>query len=437
MSTPAPATSPLARLGAAQARLPGGPAWAQWRAAALERLTALGLPTSRDDAWKYTSLRLLERRDLTPAATRPLGADALARLPVPAGPRLVFVDGRYNAGLSDPTLPPGVEFTPFARRLAESGPAELGARLAADDGSVNERIRLLNACLAADGACLRVAAGVTVAEPIHVVHVASGGAGYPRSFVELGPNAAATLVEYQLSLGDTESVTVAAMNVALAAGARLSHTAVQLAGARSLVLDDAAVELADDAHYAHRHVALGGQLARLDLRVALAGRGASIDLAGLLLADGTRQLDVRTLVEHRATHTASEQLYRGVASARGRGSYDGKVVVQAGAQKTDSRQSSRNLLIGREASIDARPQLEINADDVKCAHGATTGQLDEQMLFYLLSRGLDRETARALLTYAFLGDVITRLAPESLRRVVEARVLGALPAAALIREFIA
>jgi Fe-S cluster assembly protein SufD len=437
MSTPAPATSPLARLGGAQARLPGGASWSAWRAAALERLAALGLPTPRDDAWKYTNLRLLERRDLTPAAPRPLGADALARLPVPDGPRLVFVDGRYSAGLSDPTLPPGVGFTPFARRLAAEGPEALGARLAAEGGAVDERIRLLNACLAADGACLSIAAGVSVPEPIHVVHVASGGAGYPRSFVELGAHASATLIEYQLTLGDAESVAVAAMNISLGAGARLNHTSVQLSGTRSIVLDDTAVELASDAHYAHRHVALGGQLARLDLRVALAGRGASIDLSGLLLADGTRQLDVRTLVEHQATHTTSEQLYRGVASARGRGSYDGKVVVHAGAQKTDSRQSSRNLLIGREASIDARPQLEINADDVKCAHGATTGQLDEQMLFYLLSRGLDRETARALLTYAFMGDVITRLAPESLRRVVEARVLGALPAAALIREFIA
>ena len=437
MSSPAAVLSPLARLAAAQARLPGGAAWTAWRKAALERLVALGLPTPRDDAWKYTNLRLLERRDLTPAAPRPLGADALDRLPVPTDARLVFVDGRYHAGLSDPRLAFGIEFTPMATRFATEDPASLGPCLVADGDAVDERIRLLNACLACDGACLRVPAGVAAAEPIHLVHVSTGAASYPRSVVELGANASAALIEYHVTLADADGVVVAATNVALAAGARLTHTVVQLAGPRSVILDDAAVQLGADAHYAHRHVALGGQLARLDLRLGLDGRGASIDLAGLLIADGTRQLDVRTRVDHRATHTRSEQLYRGVASARGRGSYDGKVVVHSGAQKTDSRQSSRNLLVGREASIDARPQLEINADDVKCSHGATTGQLDEQMLFYLLSRGLDRETARALLTYAFAGDVITRLAPDTLRRSVESRVLGVLPAAALIREFIA
>ena len=133
----------------------------------------------------------------------------------------------------------------------------------------------------------------------------------------------------------------------------------------------------------------------------------------------------------------SDQLYRGVAGGRGRGSYDGKVIVRAGAAKTSSRQSSRNLLLGADAAIDTRPQLEINADDVKCAHGATTGTLDENMLFYLLTRGLDRDTARALLTYAFVGDVLRRLEPEAVRRAVERRALGRLPAAETIREFIA
>jgi len=191
------------------------------------------------------------------------------------------------------------------------------------------------------------------------------------------------------------------------------------------------------ARYAHRLVALGGQLTRLDLRVALDGEGAGAELAGIFLADGAREQHLRTLVEHRSPHTASDQLYRGVAAGRGRGSYDGKVIVHPGAAKTESRQSSRNLLLGREAAIESRPQLEINADDVKCSHGATTGTLDEQMMFYLLARGLDRDTARALLTYAFVGDVLRRLAPAALRRAVEARVLGRLPAAELLREFVA
>ncbi|MCX7059004.1 MAG: SufD family Fe-S cluster assembly protein [Proteobacteria bacterium] len=151
----------------------------------------------------------------------------------------------------------------------------------------------------------------------------------------------------------------------------------------------------------------------------------------------TREQHIRTLLDHRVSHGTSDQLYRGVAGGRGRGSYDGKVIVRAGAAKTSSRQSSRNLLLSKEASIDTRPQLEINADDVKCAHGATTGTLDENMLFYLLTRGLDRETARALLTYAFVGDVLKSIEPEAVRRAIERRALGRLPAAATIREFIA
>ena len=146
---------------------------------------------------------------------------------------------------------------------------------------------------------------------------------------------------------------------------------------------------------------------------------------------------MRTLIEHVAPHTTSDQVYRGVGKDRGRGSYDGKVVVHKGAMKSDSRQSSRNLILSAGASLDSRPQLEINADDVKCSHGATTGALDEQMLFYLLARGLDRETARALLTFAFAEDVIARITLPALRRFAEERVLGSLPAAPLIREFIA
>jgi Fe-S cluster assembly protein SufD len=268
------------------------------------------------------------------------------------------------------------------------------------------------------------------------VHVATGGGAYPRLLVTLASGAAACLVEYHLSCGEADSVAVPVADLVLGAGARLEHYSVGLGGARAIQLEDVAVRVERGAEYRHNHLALGGQLARLDLRVRLEGQGASARLAGLLVAAGTRQLDVRTRIEHLAPHTLSDQLYRGVANDRGRGSYDGTVVVHPGAVKADSRQSSRNLLLGPHASIDTRPRLEIHADDVKCSHGATTGALDEQMLFYLLSRGLDRETARALLTFAFAEDVIARLGVPELRRFAEQRVLGSLPAAQLIREFV-
>ncbi len=437
MSASAQASSPLAALASAQAGLPGGAAWDAWRGAALERLVAAGLPTPRDDAWKYTNLRLLGRRDLAPAAPRPLATSALGDLPAIDGPRLVFVDGRFNAALSATELPAGYSFTTFAARFATESPAGLGAALAADSARADERVRTLNASLAGDGPSLAIAAGARPVAPIHLVHVATGGGAYPRTRVAVGDGASLELIETHLSAGAVEAFVAAAGDFAVGRGATLVHSSLQLAGGRTVLLDDAAVTVAAGARYEHRLVALGGQLTRLDLRIALEGPGARAELAGVFFPDGTREQHLRTLVEHRARETTSDQLYRGVASGRGRGSYDGKVVVHPGAFKTDSRQSSRNLLIGREAGIESRPQLEINADDVKCSHGATTGTLDEQMMFYLLARGLDRDTARALLTYAFVGDVLRRLRPEALRRAAEARVLGRLPAAELLREFVA
>ncbi len=432
MSARPDATPPLARLQPALTLLPGSAAWQQWRAATLAQLVTDGLPTPRDDAWKYTNLRLLERRELAPAAARPLAANALEGLPEAQGPRLVYVNGRFHAALSDRSLPDGLVQTSYRDLLDGAPPAAVTSPIDAD-----QRIRQLNACMAADGAHLTLTAGSNPRLPLEIVHLHTGGGAYPRTRLELGANSSLALIEYQLGLGNADSFVAAVTDVVLDAGARLTHTTVQLAGDRTVMIDDAHAVVGRDARYAHRLVALGGQLVRFDLRVDLAGTGAQADLRGVLFADGTREQHIRTLLDHRVSHGTSDQLYRGVAGGRGRGSYDGKVIVRAGAAKTSSRQSSRNLLLSKEASIDTRPQLEINADDVKCAHGATTGTLDENMLFYLLTRGLDRETARALLTYAFVGDVLKSIEPEAVRRAIERRALGRLPAAATIREFIA
>jgi Fe-S cluster assembly protein SufD len=425
---------PLGGLDAVLAGLPGGARARARRAAALARLLALGLPTRADGAWKHFNLRLLERRALAPPAAHGALADPLAALPPCDGPVLVFADGRIAGAV--PALPDGVGFEPLAALLERDLPEDLEARLGARDTS-DERVRLLNASLAVDGGHLTVAAGREVGPAVHVVHAATAAGGhYPRLLVSLAPGASLTLVEYHTGPADAASVAAPVVDVELAAGARLEHYSVGLAGPAAIVLEDASVRLAADARYRHRHLAFGARLARLDLRVRLEGPGASCALAGLLVADGSRELDVRTLVEHVAPGAKSDQVYRGVATDRGRGSYHGKVVVHAGAARSDSRQSSRNLLLSPGAAIDTRPELEINADDVKCSHGATTGALDEQMLFYLLARGIDREAARALLTFAFAGEVVGGIGLPALRRHAEARLLGSLPAAALIREFV-
>jgi len=389
------------------------------RLEALERLIALGLPTPRDDAFRYTNFRLLDRRDLTPALPGPF--DGLLPPDWPLGEhRLVYVDGHFDRAASH---------WPAAVQIA-SVPASTAARAAA----ATDRLRLLITALG-DGQTQVVVPRHTHAT-LDLVAIARAGGAYPSLSIRVETGAELHLTEYHSGPDDVESVTALTLDLTLDAGAIVNHTWVQVSGAKAVIIGDVRATVGADATYRHRSAALGGQLSRLDLAVRLAAPGASTQLSGLFLADGNREHHLRTVVQHAAPNGTSEQRYRGVANDRGRGSYDGKIIVDVGANGTNSAQSSKNLLLSAEATIETRPQLEINADAVKCSHGATTGSLDERMMFYLLSRGLDRETARAVLTYAFLGDVLVDLSPNT-RAFVESRALGRLPAADLIRGFVA
>lgn len=402
--------------------LTGNGDWLRFREAALEKLLRLGLPSRRDDGFKYANLRLLERRTVAPVApiARTAAGDA------PGDGAVLLVDGHPAHPLPTPSA--GLSIAPLADTLARTAPGELPwLGLPGDSG--DERLRLWAAACLGDGLVIRVAAGATIAEPLTIRHLARGAGSYPRLYIELGAGASLTLIEEHASAADADSVTVAVTDLVLGADARLAHVRVQEAGGRAVVLDDTRVEVGSGAHYAHHAHAFGAQLDRLDLRVRLAGRGAEADLRGLFLAGDGRSLHVRTAVTHEAPDTRSTQTYRGIAGARGRGSYDGKVIVAHGAARANSRQSSRNLLLARDAEIDTRPQLEIYTDDVQCSHGATTGTLDEQMLFYLLSRGIDPATARGLLTHAFAADVVAAAPTAALREMLSHRLETLLPSA--------
>jgi Fe-S cluster assembly protein SufD len=430
-------SSPLARLREGLPALPGGAAWDAWRGAQVERLVRLGLPTVRDEAWKYANVRLLERRVAAPGAMKPLAVDAVAPLlPETPGGRIVFVDGRHAPALSAGALPDGARFAALSELLPDRPPTTLETVLPASGDEVDERVRLLNAALVSDGAHLVVDRGVAVADPVNVVFVRTAGAAYTRLVVDLAPHASLTLVEHHVTLGEADTFDAPVVDLRLADGATLDHYRVQLQGAKAVAVDDVQVRVGRDARYVHHTHAFGGQYARTDLRVRLDAPGADAALYGLFFADGSRHVDLRVLVDHAAPHTTSRQVYRGVGAGRGRGAYDGKVLIRHGAQKASSEQSSRNLLLSPQAEIDSRPQLEIYTDDVKAGHGATTGALDETMLFYLLSRGLDRATARGLLTFAFAEDVVAQVRIPELRRLLEKRVLQGLPDADLIREFV-
>ncbi|MBB4125670.1 Fe-S cluster assembly protein SufD [Xanthomonas translucens] len=400
------------------------------RRAPLEQALRDGLPGPRSEAWKYTSLRALERRSFSPAPAAAPAVDAAIVDGIPA-PRLVFVNGRASDALSDLAgLPAGVELQRLSTILRSGDDAMrfLGRRFERSD----EVFARLNAALADEGSVLRVDAGVQVAAPLHLVFVSTAGAGdhawHHRHLVELRQDAALSLVEHHLHLGEAAHLSNTLAHVHLAAGAQLTHARVQAdaSGVTALLRTDAV--LARDAQYRRVDLELGSALSRHELNVRLEGDNARLIANGVLLGNGRRQIDTRLGIEHIARDTACELLWRGVAAARSRVVFHGGIHIRQGADGSDANLSNKNLLLSADAEIDTQPVLVIDADEVKAAHGATVGQLDANALFYLRSRGLPRERAQQLLTAAFCREPL-RVLDAELSEFLVARLDQALAAA--------
>jgi len=401
------------------------------RRAALAGALASGLPGPRSEAWKYTSLRALSARGFGSFDLDGEVPEAL--LATIAGPRLVFVNGRFDAALSRlDDLPAGVELRPLSAALAGDDPravSVLGRRFEGDA----ELFANFNAALAVEGALLRVAEGVQVVEPLHLVFVGTASAGdlavHLRHLVELRAGASLTVVEHLLAGAGHRHLANHLMHVHLAPGAHLRHARVQdeANGATLLARTDAV--LASGSEYRRVDLELGAGLSRHELNVALQGEGAAAIAGGVLLADGRRHLDTRLGIEHQARDTRCELPWRGLADERGRVVFHGGIVIRAGADGSDAALSNKNLLLSDGAEIDSQPVLVIHADEVKAAHGATVGRLDETALFYLRSRGIPREQARALLVQAFLREPLAALDDATL-----AETLGAILTRSLGRK---
>jgi Fe-S cluster assembly protein SufD len=412
--------------------LPASGAAAVRRRAAIERLQAAGLPSSRDENWKYANLRPLERQRFLPARMRP--AEPTAELPasIAGFARYLFVDGAFAAAGSAPLSATAAKVTLLdgagdtARGAAVAAPVAEATTLAAGD----ERFALLNAAFATDGAVIYVPGGLEAPVQIELLFVASAeagsGASYPRVELRLESNARAVLIERHVSAAEHANFVNSAVTAELAHGARLAHYRLQELNARSVLFDTLSASLAQDASYRLHGISTGAQSARSTLMMRLNGERADLALAVAALGDRQQVQDAYAVVEHAAPRARTVQTFRGIAAGRARVAFNGKIVVAKGAYGTDSSQSLRGLLAGPEAEIDVRPQLEIYTDDVRCSHGATAGKLDENMLFYLLSRGLSRDSAQRLLKWAFLEDVIAQIAVPPLRRQIEERLAGAL-----------
>jgi Fe-S cluster assembly protein SufD len=378
-----------------------------------------GLPGTRTESWKYTSLRALERRSFAsgddaqtatlPAETAAAVTAAIAHIPAP---RMVFIDGRYAEGLSDlQGLPEGVSLRPLSQVL-RTGTARDANWLARRFERADEVFARFNAALADEGMVLQVEAGVAVPQCLHAVFVATAGADrsrHLRHLIDLRQDAALDVVEHRLAVGEHRHLFNDLMHVHLGQGARLRHARVQneAAGATLLARTDAV--LAREADYRRLDLELGAGLSRHELNVRLEGEAAKLHANGVLLADGRRHVDTRLGIEHIARDTACQLVWRGLGGGRGRAVFHGGITIREGADGSDADLSNKNLLLSADAEIDTQPVLIIHADEVKAAHGATVGQLDPASLFYLRSRGIPQAQARALLTAAFCRETLAVL----------------------------
>jgi Fe-S cluster assembly protein SufD len=437
---------------------------AERRRSAVEILTARGLPTTRDENWKYANLRPIERVRLAPSPPRAARPDvAIGALPalIEGYARYTFVDGVFVAELSRATSVAGISVTSLrverggvaaadieapdsvARYAAEAASHAFVGRYAAEaasHASVDKRFALLNDAFATDGAVINVAPGVDCPGCIELVFVATeaaqNAASYPRLELNVQSNARLGLIERHVSLHDDANFVNGVVRVNVGSNAQVTHYRLQQAGARATWFDTLTATVEQDARYEVHAVSLGAQSARSTLHIQLAGERAEMALHVVSLADQQQVHDAFALVEHIAPHTKSEQNVRGIAGGRSRVAFNSKVVVREKAQGADSRQSLRGLLAGAQAEIDVRPQLEIYTDDVRCSHGATAGKLDDNMLFYLLSRGIDRDIAQQLLKWAFLEDVVSRITIPVLRKDIEASLAGQMKETAALKELI-
>lgn len=400
------------------------------------RFAAVGLPTVRTEAWKYTSLRALEKIAFEPAAERHdrAGFDTLPTVR-PAGTtatRLVFVNGRFRPELSTTAgVPAGVELSGLGDALGRDGWLEepLG-RIAELDP---HPLVALNTAFLGDGAVVRIARGVEVPEPIELVYVSLGSDGpavafHPRTLIVAEPMSRAVVVEHHIGLGDGATLANHVAEVSVGEGAALHHYKVQREGAQAFHLAHTAVRVARDGCYDSFILTAGARLSRNEVRTCLGGTGASCRLNGAYMVRGDQHVDTTTFIDHAEPHGSSREVYKGAVDDTARAVFQGKILVRRGAQKTDGHQLNRALLLSDTAEIDSKPELEIYADDVKCSHGATAGELADEQLFYLRARGIPREEARGLLIAAFLAEAIDEIPEAMVRERFQELVAGWLDA---------
>jgi len=405
---------------------PQTPAWLlPLRQNGMARFAELGFPTLHDEDWRFTNVAPLAKLPFKPmsesaddaaAAKATLEKSIFAHLP---GSRLVFVNGRFQAALSAPgKLPAGVKVASLAAALTTDSAfieKQLGLFALTDGNS----FAALNQAFFVDGGFVHIPAGQTVEEPIQLIFIStakhSGDTIQPRNLVIAGANSKATVIESYLATDSAAYFTNAVTEIVAGDNAALEHVKFQDEALDAFHLATIAAQLGRASNVSIHSFALGARLSRTNIRTKLAGEGLECILNGLYLTRGEQLADHHMIVEHAQPHCASHEYFNGILDDKSKGVFHGRIYVHPIAQKTDAKQTNKNLLLSDEATADTKPQLEIYADDVKCTHGATIGQLNDESIFYLRSRGLGKDTARQMLIHAFAGEIIARVKHEAVR----------------------
>ncbi len=412
----------------AAATLPGSDAVRAVRTAAIGKFASLGLPHRRIEEWKYTDLRAA-LKDTLPLAGRDTSAVTAADVVVALGPlaqveahRIIFVNGSYRADLSDGAKIAGLDVTTLAAALASSSDAAAHT-LATPTGPDNDATIALNTALMTDGAVVRIAPDAKIDKPLLIAFIRAGSTAeltVVRNVIVAGEGSTATVLEAHVTVpgavldGQLNALT----EVTVGDRAALTHIKIAVDDNKTVHLANWNVAIGADASYRGFQFTSGQALTRNQIHAVYRGEGGKFDLSGAFLVRGTSHVDTTLVVDHAVPHCESRELFKGVLDDAGRGVFQGKIIVRPDAQKTDGKQMAQALMLSENCEFDSKPELEIYADDVVCGHGTTTAQLDDDLLFYCMSRGIPRDEARALLIDSFIGEAIDKVENESLRQVL-------------------
>ena len=414
----------------------GPPALEQARQAAIARFAAMGFPTTADEEYRFTNVTPIATTpfDRAPEHTAVAGADLTGHLYGSAtAAELVFVNGRFQLALSSvAAVPAGLTVSGLAESLDTPEVLAWLTRLASSETSA---FTALSTAFFEDVAVVRLARGAVIQAPINIVFVSTGSGtptvSFPRILIVAGDQSQATIVESHVGVGDGTYFSCAVTEAVVGPAAVVDHYRVQLERSHGYHYCRLQVHADAKATFLSHAFSLGGAIVRNDLGAVLGGEGIDCTLNGLYVADGDTLVDNHTTIDHAMPHCGSHEVYKGILGGKAKGVFNGKIIVREDAQKTDAKQTNKALLLSGTASINTKPQLEIFADDVKCTHGATIGQLDADAMFYLQARGITRGDARSMLIRSFAGDIVARVKFGPLRKRLESWLLAAIPADAV------